>query len=282
MKKAYKLSWLLLLAAILFSSCASKPKVLSSKSSKHVTVQQTNMGVYIVVHKEKSEDITRVELVDSENGNGAVIDLSQDTSVEFLWPFAETGKTYTITANLSGVRAKTQETVTFKTESVSTCVTQYNDAYLNTKLVLIASGLKRNVKLRTTKEALVSVLGTTTTLNAKVKIDIFSGKHFNAEPKDSTLVCTIEKNILNVADIQKLIEGYDIIATASQLGISSADVNNKLSAKPTYFARACVSFNLSDGNSPNVTYTTKYIYSNDTIYTPIAPSELTTEVIDAK
>ena len=276
MKRLYKLSTILLLALVLFSGCASKRKVLSSKSSKHVTVQQTNEGVYIVVHKEKSEDITKVQLIDAENGNGAIIDLSQETSVEFLWPFAETGKTYTVTANLTGLRTKLQESVTFKTDSVSTCVTQYNDAYLSTKLSLIASDVKRIVKLRTSKEALISVLGPTATLDAKIQIEVYSGKHFNTDERESTLVCTITKDIVNLADVQKLIDGYDIIGTASTLGISSADINNKLSAKPTYYARACVSYNLASTEAKNVIYTTKYIYSNDTVYTPIAVTDLPT------
>ncbi|MCR5764814.1 MAG: hypothetical protein K6G09_02430 [Treponema sp.] len=84
------------LSAAIFAACASKPKVLSSKSSKHITVQQTNMGVYIVAHREKSEDIKTIQLTDSENG--ATIDLSDSTSVTFLWPFAESGKSYTLNA----------------------------------------------------------------------------------------------------------------------------------------------------------------------------------------
>ena len=104
MKKIQSLSLSLLLGAILcgaiFTGCASKPKVLSSKSSKHVTVQQTSVGVYIDVHKEKGEDITKVILIDDPNGNGATVTFENATSVNFLWPYAESGKTYTIHANL--------------------------------------------------------------------------------------------------------------------------------------------------------------------------------------
>ena len=164
-----------------FTGCASKPKVLSSKSSKHITVQQTNMGVYILAHKEKSEDIKTIQLSDAENGNGATIDMSENTSVSFLWPFAESGKSYTLNAYLRGDRSKSKETVSFKTDSVSTTITKYNDEYLNSKLVLIASGSKRTVKLNTSKEALLSVLGATNLAYSNVTVDIFSGKHYNTD-----------------------------------------------------------------------------------------------------
>ncbi|MCR5764815.1 MAG: hypothetical protein K6G09_02435 [Treponema sp.] len=65
-------------------------------------------------------------------------DLSDSTSVTFLWPFAESGKSYTLNAYLRGDRTKSKETVTFKTDSVSTTITKYNEDYLKSKLVLIA------------------------------------------------------------------------------------------------------------------------------------------------
>lgn len=281
MKKAFNLTIIAFTALILFAGCASKPKVLSSKSSKHLTVQQTNMGVYIVAHKEKSEDINTIQIIDSVNGNGAIINLENETSVEFLWPFADSGKTYTINANLSGKHAKSQETVTFTTDSVSSCMTSYNQDYLDSKLVLIATGNKRIVKLNTKKEALTSVINPTSVSNPNLTIDIFTGKHFNATEDDYELIGTINKKMTNILDIQKLIDGYDIISTASAFGITSAALNSRLSKNPTYFARACITFNISDGDA-SVTYTTKYIYTNDTIYTPITSSELPDEILDQK
>ncbi len=257
-----------------FTGCASKPKVLSSKSSKHITVQQTNMGVYILAHKEKSEDIKTIQLSDAENGNGATIDMSENTSVSFLWPFAESGKSYTLNAYLRGDRSKSKETVSFKTDSVSTTITKYNDEYLNSKLVLIASGSKRTVKLNTSKEALLSVLGATNLAYSNVTVDIFSGKHYNTDEIEANYIGTFSTPLVNVSDLKKLTEGYDIISIASSFGITSSQLNSRLSQNPTYFARAYVSFNLADDSSAAVAYTTKYIYSNDTIYTPVGDNDL--------
>lgn len=279
MKNTVKKPILLISTAIFLSimslistGCASKPKVLSSKSSKHLTVQQTNMGVYIVAHKEKSEDIKTIQLTDSENG--ATIDMSEATSVTFLWPFAESGKTYTINAYLRGDRTKSKETVTFKTDSVSTTITKYNDEYLNSKLVLIASGTKRMVKLNTSKEALLSVLGATNVAYSKVTVDIFSGRHFNTDEMEATYIGTFSIPLLNAGDIKKLTDGYDIISIASNFNITSSQLNSRLAQNPTYFARAYVSFNLADDSSAAVAYTTKYIYSNDTVYTPVGDKDL--------
>lgn len=263
-----------ILAALFFTACASKPKVLSSKSSKHITVQQTSEGVYIDVHKEKSEDITQVQLIDETNGNGATISMENETAVNFFWPFATSGETYTIHAYLTGKKAKSEETVTFKTDSVATCITNYDDAYLKTKLVLIATENQRVVKLNTSKEALLSVLGPTASLNAKITVDVFSGKHFNASTNDYERIGTFSKDILNLKDLDRLANGYDIISTAGDFGYTPADLNKKLSSKPTYFARACVSFNLTEDDSAAVKYTTKHIYTNDTIYTPIAETDV--------
>ena len=260
------------LSAAIFAACASKPKVLSSKSSKHITVQQTNMGVYIVAHREKSEDIKTIQLTDSENG--ATIDLSDSTSVTFLWPFAESGKSYTLNAYLRGDRTKSKETVTFKTDSVSTTITKYNEDYLKSKLVLIASGTKRIVKLNTTKEALLSVLGATNVAYSKVTVDIFSGRHFNTDEMEATYIGTFSIPLVNAGDIKKLTDGYDIISIASAFNVTSSQLNSRLAQNPTYFARAYVSFNLADDSSAAVAYTTKYIYSNDTIYTPVGDKDL--------
>jgi len=274
MKNAVKIFVLLVAFSAIFVACASKPKVISSKSSRHITVQQTNMGVYILAHKDKSEDIKKIQLTDAEYGNGATIDMSENNSVSFLWPFAESGKSYTINAYLTGDRNKTKESVSFKTDSVSTTITNYNDDYLNSKLVLIATGTKRTVKLNTSKEALLSVLGATATAYSKVTVDIFSGKHYNTDELDATYIGSFSTPLLNAVDLKKLTDGYDIISIASSFDLTSSQLNSRLSQNPTYFARAYVGFNLADDSSTAVTYTTKYIYSNDTVYTPIGEKDL--------
>lgn len=260
----------------LFTSCASKPKIISSKSSKHVTVQQTVEGVYIDVHKEKGEDITKVQLFDDQNGNGATVTFENSTSVNFLWPYADSGKTYTIRAILlSGKKQKGEETVTFTTESVSKNIIDYTSDYTDSKLVLIATKNSRTVKLKSTKEALLSILGPTTTLNAKVNVDIYSGRHAGgAGPNDSEYIGSFTKDILNVADFKKLLDGYDIISISGAFGYTPSELNKKLSSNKTYFARACVIYNLTADDNASVKYMTKYLYTNDTIYTPIAEDDL--------
>ena len=271
----------LILTTSLFVSCASKPKVISSKSSKHVTVQQTAQGVYIDVHKDKSEDITDVILVDEPNGNGASVAFGNATSVNFLWPYADSGETYTIYANLySGSKFKAEEKVTFTTEGVSKNIVDYTTDYTDSRLVLVAAKNTRTVMLKTTKEALLSILGPTTTLNAKVNVDIFSGKHAaDATPNDSEYIGSFTKDLLNAADLKKLLDGYDIISLAGSFGYTPSELNKKLSSNKTYFARACVIYNLTDKDNAAVKYMTKYIYTNDTIYTPIAESDLPAPVI---
>ena len=280
MKKIQSLSLSLLLGAILcsaiFTGCASKPKVLSSKSSKHVTVQQTSVGVYIDVHKEKGEDITKVILIDDPNGNGATVTFENATSVNFLWPYAESGKTYTIHANLYNAKKfKSEETVTFTTDAVSQNIVNYTEDYTNSRLVLVAAKNTRTVMLKTTKEALLSILGPTTTLNAKVNVDIYSGKHSgDATPNDSEYIGSFTKDILNVADFKKLLDGYDIMSISGAFGYTPSELNKKLAANKTYFARACVIYNLSADDNASVKYMTRYLYTNDTIYTPIAEEDL--------
>lgn len=283
MKKTIFLS-LLVLVAVFLTGCASKRKVLSTQTSEHLTVEQTSEGVYIVAHKDKSEDISKIQIIDSETGSGAVIDLTSNDSVEFLWPYAETGKSYTIDAVISGNKTSVKESVTFKTEAVSASIVNYNKEYNQTKIVLIATENKRNVKLYTSKETLLSVVGTAVA-NAEITVDIFSGKRLGNSKKDSSTsvyIGSFSKKILNVADLTSLLNGYDIISTASTFGLSPAELNKKLSSKPTYYARVYVSFNLSEDDSSAVKYTTKYLYSNDTIYTPVRDVTAVTASMDAK
>ena len=279
--KSISLSFILGATLVLLASCASKPKVISSKSSKHVTVQQTAQGVYIDVHKDKSEDITDVILIDEPNGNGASVAFDKATAVNFLWPYADSGETYTIHANLySGNKFKSEETVTFTTEGVSKNIVDYTTEYTDSRLVLVAAKNTRTVMLKSTKEALLSILGPTTTLNAKINIDIYSGKHSgDATPNDSEYIGSFTKDLLNAADLKKLLDGYDIISIAGSFGYTPVELNKKLSSNKTYYARACVIYNLTDKDNASVKYMTKYIYTNDTIYTPIAEEDLPAPVV---
>ena len=215
-------------------------------------------------------------MIDEPNGNGATVTFENATSVNFLWPYAESGKTYTIHASLyNGKKFKTEETVNFTTEALSQNIVNYTEDYTNSRLVLVAAKNTRTVMLKTTKEALLSILGPTTTLNAKVNVDIYSGKHAGgAGPNESEYIGSFTKDILNVADFKKLLDGYDIISIAGAFGYTPSELNKKLSSNKTYYARACVIYNLSADDNASVKYMTKYLYTNDTIYTPIAEADL--------
>ena len=69
-------------------------------------------------------------------------------------------------------------------------------------------------------------------------------------------------------------DGYDIMSISGAFGYTPSELNKKLAANKTYFARACVIYNLSADDNASVKYMTRYLYTNDTIYTPIAEADL--------
>jgi len=260
------------LCSLLFFSCGSKEKITSSVSNKHITVQQTTLGIKILLNKTTSEDIYKIDVVDSESGSYASADFGTKTEVSFYWPYADKAKTYTLIAKLFGNDAYAEEEVTFTVENECTSIVAYTEEYLNAKLNLIADGDKRLVKIHATENDLTSAVKDAPVESAIFAVEVFSGSK-RAEAKASS-VATIKKDISG-GELKALIEGYDIISQASDFGMTSEEMNSLLCKNTTYFAKASIQFSLKD--SKDVIFGTKLIYSNDTIYTPLANATKGTE-----
>ena len=75
------------------------------------------------------------------------------------------------------------------------------------------------------------------------------------------------------AIIQKYTQGIDIIEDSYRFGLTPSELNARLSKRKTYFAVATVSFTIPD-YPDGIRFTAKGVYSNDTIYTPLAKNEI--------
>lgn len=261
-----------ILGSFLFFSCGSKEKITSTVSNKHITVQQTTLGVKILLKKTAAEDINRIDVVDFESGSYASADFGTKTEASFYWPYADKNNTYTLIAKLYGNQAYDEETVTFTVENDCTSIISYTDDYINAKLNLIADGNKRLVKIHANENGLTTAIKDAPVENAIFAVEIFSGS--KRKENDAVSAATIKRNISG-NELKKLIDGYDIIGNASDFDMTAADMNKLLCKATTYFAKASIQFTLKD--SSDITFGTKLIYSNDTIYTPLSNDTKGTE-----
>lgn len=142
---------------------------------------------------------------------------------------------------------------------------EITDEDFSPKLILIASGTQRLVKFEIDKNELLPDVDSKNIKAAEIKIDIFSGRKPAEGAKESAPVTTLTFDLLKDAD--KLINGYDLIANANALKTTSEDLNNAFSAAQYYYAKG--SFEVTVKESKLVTKT-KTIFSNDTVYTPLA------------
>lgn len=258
-----------------FNSCGSVDETVTSEvSANHITVQQIKSGVKIILTKTAEEDITHIEVVESEYGTYASVPMGTNLKQSFIWPFSDQDKEYTLVAKLYGVDSYSEETISFKVENPATSVVSYTEDYLESKLILIASGNKRFIQFETDKNKLMSVFNKVSPKNAEITIELFSGKKIDNANSQKKPVATLKYPVENKDDFQKVIEGYDIISNASNFGLTPAQLNATLSSSPKYYAKAYITFSL-DGTYPEgFILSTSPLYSNDTVYTPIPTSEL--------
>ena len=265
MKKFSLKLFAVLFCSALFFSCGTKEVVTSSVAEKHITVQQTTLGVKILLKKTAAEDINYIEVVDSEDGCSSTVNFGTKTSSSFYWPFADEGKTYTLIAKLFGNEEYSEESVTFTVENKCVSVLTYAQDFLDAKLNLIADGNKRLVKLQTNAKDLSEVLSKLPLDSANLKLEIYSGS--KRTETEAVSAATFTENT-KTGNIQKLVDGYDIIENAAEFGLTAEKMDKLLSANPTYFAKTYIQF--TTDTAADVIYSTKLIYTNDTIYTPLA------------
>ncbi|MCR4735892.1 MAG: hypothetical protein K5829_12910 [Treponema sp.] len=270
----------LLTTAFLFSfSCASKGKVTSTASSKHLLLEQTTTGVYITVTKEASEDIKEVTITDNE-GSYTRVSLEKKSNVCFPWPFAEYNKTYTITADLKGLNSSSKESLSFKVENDLPAAISYTKDYLESKLSLNASGDMRLLKIYTNINKINSVFGESKLKTSILKLFVYSGSHTDED--NAVLLADWDIDLLEEDSLKSLTDGYDIIGHAARFNSSPKELNAELMKKETYFAKASVYFVL-DGKYPSeVEFFTKPLITNDTIYTPLEGSKILDVKVDEK
>lgn len=269
------LTILLCTASLALTGCGStdtEETIISSVEANHILVNVTNSNVKITLSKLENEEIDIIEVADENNGYLTSVQMTE-SKVSFIWPFAEAGKEYTLTAKINAKDNYQEETVSFKVENEMESLINISEDYVNTVISLIAKSNQRLIKIDTPYTTLSSVFEKAKIENAKLLITVYSGKHYKATSADSVLVGTITRNFTDKAVLDPFKNGYDIIANASSMGLTPSAVNNSLSEKKTYFAMAQVQFTMPESPA-GVVHTANGFYSNDTIYTPIAEKDL--------
>ena len=269
------LTFLILPAALALAGCGSTDTdetVINTVEANHITVNVTKSNVKITLSKLEGEEIDTIDVVDEKNGSITSVAMTEP-QITFMWPFAEAGKEYTLTAKIYAKDNYQEETVTFKVENEMDSLISYSQDYETSVISLIAKSNQRLIKIDTAYNTISSALDKANIENAKLIISLYSGKHYKASEKDSVLAGQMIKDFSDKAVLDPFKNGYDIILNASDLGLSPSQLNQTLSSKLTYFAVVQVQFTLPDAPA-GVTFTAKGIYSNDTIYTPIAEQDL--------
>lgn len=245
---------------------------ISTVSANHITIRQTDSKIKITLNKASDEDISSIKVYDTMDESQVVVPMNNEV-VDFVWPFGESGKEYMLCAQLinkKGVET-TKEFVSFKIEGTP-ATTKYTDEFKTATLVLVARGNERIVKFNSTQQALKAVTSAFKTDASDLQISIYSGKHYNSDISKAKLVATLKKPINNKNDLAEVFNGYDLIINSDVFGLTPTEMNAALSANKTYFAVATVNFTIPE--AAGINFTSRTLYSNDTIYTPISQRDL--------
>lgn len=275
------LSALLLAAVPLFFSCGSTDAdetVLSTVEANHIRVDVTKSNVKITLTKSEGEEIDTIDVAEVPNGSLTSVAMTQP-SVSFIWPFAEPGKEYTLTAKIYAKDNYQEETVSFKTENDIASIIKYSEDYDYSVISLIAKSNQRLLKIDTSFDTISSIISKANPQNTKLLISVYSGKHYKASEKDAVLVGTIKRDFAKAA-LEPYANGLDIIEKSYLFSLTPSQMNSQLSSKMTYFALATLQFTLPD-TPEGIVFTAKGIYSNDTIYTPIKAADLPEDKSDS-
>lgn len=252
-------------------STDSDETVISSVEAKHIRVDVTKSNVKVTLTKAEGEDVQKIDVIETPDGSTTSVTMNQN-EVSFIWPFAEGGKEYTLCARIYGSKTS-EEYVSFKIEDEFKPIVNYSDAYKASMISLIAKGNKRYLTIETPYETFSSFVSKAKATDVDFVLSIYSGKHYKASASDSELVGTVVTSFNGKSLIQKYTNGIDIIEDSFRFDLTPAEINAKLSKRKTYFALATVSFRLPD-YPENIRFTAKGVYSNDTIYTPLAKNEI--------
>lgn len=261
--------------ALALAGCGSTntdETVINTVEANHITVNVTKSNVKITLSKLEDEEIDTIDVADEKNGTLTSVAMTEP-QVTFIWPFAEAGKEYTLTAKINAKDNYQEETVTFKVENEMSSLINYSEDYETSVISLIAKSNQRLIKIDTAYNTIASAFDKAKIENAKLIISLYSGKHYKSSAKDSVLAGQMIKDFSNKSVLDPFKNGFDVISNAADLGLTPSALNQTLSSKLTYFAVAQVQFTLPDSPA-GVTFTAKGIYSNDTIYTPIAEADL--------
>lgn len=264
-----------ILSAFCILSCGSTPAsedVISEVSANHITVSQSQSKVTVILNRSAEENISAITVSDALNESSVTVPMPQE-KVSFIWPFAESGKEYMLCADLLDDKntSTAKEFVSFKVEGEPSVCTN-TDAFDKATLVLVAKGNERTVRFNSSQEDIKTVTSAFKTTAANLKIQIYSGKHYNSDISQASLVATLTKPVLNKEDLQQVFDGYDLISNAKAFNLTPSKMNAALSQNKTYFAVATVEFSLPE--TSDLKFNSKTLYSNDTIYTPVSASEL--------
>lgn len=265
---------------ICFNSCESTDQdetVISSIESNHVKVDVLKSNVKITLTKAEGENIEKIDIYETPNGSLTSVQMDEST-VSFIWPFAEPDKEYILCAKIYG-NSVSEEYVTFKTTEDTKQIINYSQAYNDSTIQLVAKGNKRYLTLEASADLFTSLGNKAKAQEVYFVLALYSGKHYKASEKDSVLVGKSVTSISSKDTIEKFRKGIDILEESYRFNLTPAELNTKLSKNKTYFAVATVYFELPDYPA-GIKFTARGVYSNDTIYTPVNVNELP-EAIDS-
>lgn len=275
MKKLTVLLFTTIFAGLLcLTGCGSTDAdetVISSVEAKHIKVDVTKSNVKITLTKAENENIEKIDVIETPDGSVTTV-IMNEPSVSFIWPFAQGGKEYKLCARIYGDKTS-DEYVSFKIEDEFDAKIKYPDEYNNAAISLVAKGNKRLLTLETPYSTFSSFTGKAKATNIDFELSIYSGKHYKASVSDSELVGSVTTAFSGKGIVEQYNKGIDIIEDAYRFNLTPAQMNSMLSKRKTYFAVATVKFKISD-YPENITFKAKGVYSNDTIYTPLAKNEI--------
>ena len=131
------------------------------------------------------------------------------------------------------------------------------------KFVLIASGDARLVKIEIPDDQILPDTEIKALKAASLDLKIYSGRKPKDGGADGTPVVSVSFDLLKDSD--KLLKGYDLMANEKETKISAADLNKALSANQYNYAKGEVLATTSSKENKKI-----IVFSNDTVYTPLA------------
>lgn len=144
-------------------------------------------------------------------------------------------------------------------------IVEIDDETFNPKIVLVASGTQRLVRLSVAKSELLMDMDEKAVSAITLDMKLYSGrKPADGAEQTKTPVATVSFDILK--NPETLVKGYDLMANEKELKLSADEIDSALSKDQYYYAEGKLEITVKDGK---LVTKTKTIYSNDTVYTPL-------------